>query len=460
MPELYLFNTLTRRKAVFAPADSRRVTMYVCGPTVYNYAHIGNAVGPVAFDVLFRLLRHIYGPDAVVYARNFTDIDDKIIAKAAEEGETIEAVTDRYTKAYRDQMSALGVLTPTIEPTATSHIGAMIEMISGLIEKGAAYAGASGVWFSVKADPDYGKLSGRDLEDQLAGARVEGESDKRDPADFALWKAVKPGEPSWESPFGAGRPGWHIECSAMIAKQLGDTIDIHGGGQDLIFPHHENEIAQSETACGHPLARVWMHNGMLTMNSEKMSKSLGNIVTLRELLEEWPGEVIRWALLTAHYRTPPNWSDDLLAQAKSNLDRLYGALERVQNFEAQPVAPPEAMVEALCDDLNTPKAIAELFALANAMNKEESRAGRAELKGKLLAAGALLGVLQGDPAAWFKQAGEGDVTDEEIEKLLAARIAARAAKDFAEADRIRKELDEKGVIVMDSPQGSTWRRAG
>jgi cysteinyl-tRNA synthetase len=460
MPELHLFNTLTRRKAAFVPADPGRVTMYVCGPTVYNYAHIGNAVGPVAFDVLFRLLCHIYGPDHVVYARNFTDIDDKIIAAAADAGEPIEAVTDRYTKAYRDQMSALGVLTPTIEPTATSHIDAMIEMISTLIEKGAAYRGTHGVWFSVKADADYGRLSGRDLDDQLAGARVEGEADKRDPADFALWKAAKEGEPFWESPFGPGRPGWHIECSAMIAKQLGETIDIHGGGQDLIFPHHENEIAQSETACGAPLARVWLHNGMLTMNAEKMSKSLGNFVTLRELLEQWPGEVIRWALLTAHYRTPPNWSDDLLAQAKSNLDRLYGALERVKNFEAPESDPPEAVIEALCDDLNTPKAIAELFALANAMNKEETRAGRALLKGKLLAAGALMGVLQGDASAWFKQRGEGDISDADIEALLAARIAARGAKDFAEADRIRAELDSKGVIVMDSPQGSTWRRAG
>jgi cysteinyl-tRNA synthetase len=460
MPELHLFNTLTRRKAVFAPADPGRVTMYVCGPTVYNYAHIGNAVGPVAFDVLFRLLRHIYGPDHVVYARNFTDIDDKIIAAAAEAGEPIGVLTSRYTKAYRDQMSALGVLAPSIEPTATSHIDAMIAMIGRLIEKGAAYRGTHGVWFSVKADADYGRLSGRGLEDQLAGARVEGEADKRDPADFALWKAAKEGEPFWESPFGPGRPGWHIECSAMIAKQLGETIDIHGGGQDLIFPHHENEIAQSETACGHPLARVWLHNGMLTMNAEKMSKSLGNFVTLRELLEQWPGEVVRWALLTAHYRTPPNWSDDLLAQAKSNLDRLYGALERVKNFEAPESDPPEAVVEALCDDLNTPKAMAELFALANAMNKEETRAGRAVLKGKLLAAGALMGVLQGDASAWFKQRGEGDISDADVEALLAARIAARAAKNFAEADRIRAELDSKGVIVMDSPQGSTWRRAG
>ncbi|HWA21106.1 MAG TPA: cysteine--tRNA ligase [Caulobacterales bacterium] len=460
MPELHLFNTLTRRKAAFAPADPGRVTMYVCGPTVYNYAHVGNAVGPVAFDVLFRLLRHLYGPDHVVYARNFTDIDDKIIAAAADAGEPIEAVTSRYTQAYRDQMSALGVLTPTIEPTATSHIDAMIAMISRLIEKGAAYHGTHGVWFSVEADPDYGRLSGRDLDDQLAGARVEGEADKRDPADFALWKAAKEGEPFWESPFGPGRPGWHIECSAMIAKKLGDTIDIHGGGQDLIFPHHENEIAQSETACGHPLARVWLHNGMLTMNAEKMSKSLGNIVTLRELLEQWPGEVVRYALLSAHYRTPPNWSDELLAQAKASLDRLYGALERVQNVFAPPAHPPEAVVDAVCDDLNTPKAMAELFALASALNKAESKAEKARLKGDLLAAGALLGVLQADPAAWFKQRGEGDISDADVDALVAARISARAAKNFAEADRIRAELDSKGVIVMDSPQGSTWRRAG
>jgi cysteinyl-tRNA synthetase len=357
-------------------------------------------------------------------------------------------------------MSALGVLTPTIEPTATSHIDAMIAMIAGLIEKGAAYRGASGVWFSVKADSDYGRLSGRALEDQLAGARVEGEADKRDPADFALWKAAKPGEPFWESPFGPGRPGWHIECSAMIARQLGDTIDIHGGGQDLIFPHHENEIAQSETACGAPLARVWLHNGMLTMNAEKMSKSLGNIVTLRELLEQWPGEVVRFALLSAHYRTPPNWSDDLLAQAKASLDRLYGALERVKQFAAVETAPPDAVVEALSDDLNTPKAMAELFALANAINKEESRAGRTELKAQLLAAGTLMGVLQADPAAWFKRGAAGAISDDEIEGLLAARIAARQAKNFAEADRIRAELDAKGVVVMDSPQGSTWRRTG
>jgi cysteinyl-tRNA synthetase len=459
MPELHLFNTLTKRKERFQPADPGRVTLYLCGPTVYNYVHIGNAVGPVAVDVLFRLLRQLYGPEAVVYARNVTDIDDKIIAQAAEERVTIDAITTKYAAAYREQMDALGVLRPSLEPAATAHIPAMIALIQKLIDKGAAYVGASGVWFSVQADAYYGKLSGRALEDQRAGARVEGEADKRAPEDFALWKAAKPGEPAWDAPFGAGRPGWHIECSAMIAAELGETIDIHAGGQDLIFPHHENEIAQSETACGAPLARVWLHNGMLTMNAEKMSKSVGNVVRLRELLEHYPGEVIRFALMSAHYRTPPNWTDELLAQSKTNLDRLYGALERVKQFEAQEAAPPAPFIEALCDDLNTPRAIAELFALANAMNKEESRKGRTVLKAQLLAAGAMLGLLQGDAEAWFKQ-GDSPLSDADIEAMLAARLAARAAKNFAEADRIREELDMLGIVVMDSPGGSTWRRAG
>jgi cysteinyl-tRNA synthetase len=458
MPELQLFNTLTRKKELFTPADPGRVSVYLCGPTVYNYVHIGNAVGPVAVDVLVRLLRHLYGPAAVVYARNVTDIDDKIIAAAAEEGVSIDAITSKYTAAYREQMAALAVTTPDIEPTATGHIDAMIRLIQTLLDKGAAYAGDSGVWFSVKADADYGKLSNRKVEDLRAGARVEGEADKRAPEDFALWKRPKPGEPAWEAPFGAGRPGWHIECSAMIAKQLGETIDIHAGGQDLIFPHHENEIAQSETACGAPLARYWMHNGMLTMDAEKMSKSLGNVVRLNTLLAQWPGEVVRFALMSAHYRTPPNWTEELLTQSKTNLDRLYGALDRVKQFEDfEPAPPPAAVVEALCDDLNTPKAIAELFALANAMNKEESRAGRTDLKAQLLAAGALIGVLQADPEKWFRQ-GDGPISDADVDAMLEARLAARAEKNFAEADRIRDELDSLGIVVMDSPKGSTWRR--
>ncbi|MGE3142917.1 MAG: cysteine--tRNA ligase, partial [Hyphomonadaceae bacterium] len=443
-------------KEIFRPADPKRVTMYLCGPTIYSDPHIGNAVGPVAFDVLFRLLRFLYGENAVLFARNFTDVDDKIIVAAAREGVSMETITARYGAAYRSQMAALGVLRPTLQPTATGHIGEMIAMISRLIAQGAAYRAASGVYFAVEQDADYGKLSGRALEDMRAGARVVGEEDKRAPADFALWKAAKPGEPSWEAPFGAGRPGWHIECSAMIAKSLGETIDIHGGGQDLIFPHHENEIAQSETATGHPLARYWLHNGMLTMGQDKMSKSLGNIVTLRALLEEgWPGEAIRWALMSAHYRDPPQWSQALLAQAKSNLDRLYGALERAKVAPA-PAAPPPAVVEALCDDLNTPKAIAEMFALAGALNTAKDDAARAALKGQLLAAGALMGVLSADPEAWLKGGGDDAA---EIEALVAARVAARKAKDFAEADRIRALLAERGIEVLDGRQGSTWRRA-
>ena len=459
MPNIWLHNTMTRRKEEFVPADPKRVTMYLCGPTIYSDPHIGNAVNSVACDVLFRLLRHAYGEDAVIYARNFTDIDDKIIAAAAKEGVAIDAITEKYGAGYRAAMSALAVLPPTLEPTATGHIPEIIALIEKLIAMGAAYRAQSGVYFSVESDAEYGKLSGRAQEDLRAGARVEGEDDKRASSDFALWKAVKPGEPSWEAPFGDGRPGWHIECSAMIAKSLGETIDIHAGGQDLIFPHHENEIAQSETATGHPLARYWIHNGMLAMGAEKMSKSLGNIVTVRELLAGgWAGETIRFALLSAHYRTPPAWSEDLLKQAKASLDRLYGALERVWDAETIAAEPPPAFMEALGDDLNTPKAIAELFALASAANKAATPQERAHVKADLLTAGALMGVLQSAPTAWFKGGGGDDAA---IEKLVAQRADARRAKNWTEADRVRGELDALGIVVMDDPKSgtSTWRRA-
>jgi cysteinyl-tRNA synthetase len=455
--QLYLTNTLTRRKEVFAPADPGRVTLYVCGSTVYNHPHIGNARPAVAFDVLFRLLRHIYGESAVLYASNYTDIDDKIIKTAAEAGVPINVITDKFARIYREDVSALGVLTPTFEPRATEHVEGMIALIQKLIDSGAAYAVPSGVYFSVAADPDYGKLSGRAQEDMQAGARVEGEDDKRHSSDFALWKASKPGDPSWNASFGAGRPGWHIECSAMIAAQLGETIDIHGGGLDLVFPHHENEIAQSECANHKPLARVWMHNGMLNMAREKMSKSLGNIVTVHELLEQgWAGETLRWALLSAHYRAPLDWSDDLLAQARASLDRLYGALLRLAHVEAPPAEAPAAFLEALADDLNTPKAIAELSALGTAANVATKPAEQAQAKAALIAAGALMGVLQDDPSHWFRVSfGEQAA---EIDALVAERVAARSAKNFAEADRLRGVLAERGVEVMDNPTGSTWRR--
>jgi cysteinyl-tRNA synthetase len=455
--QISLTNTLTRRKEPFTPADPARVTMYVCGPTVYNHPHIGNARPPVVFDTLFRLLRHAYGESAVIYARNFTDIDDKIIAAANKAGVPIEAITEKYADIYETDMSALGVITPTLRPRATQHVGDMIALIQKLIDMGAAYAVPSGVYFEVSKDEDYGKLSNRAQDELRAGARVEGEDDKRGPSDFALWKTAKPGEPFWEAPFGNGRPGWHIECSAMIEAELGGTIDIHGGGLDLIFPHHENEIAQSETAHGHALARVWMHNGFLTMDSTKMSKSLGNIVTVRELLDDgWQGETLRFALLTAHYRAPLDWSDDLMRQAQASLDRLYGALLRLKDLPSAQADAPKAFLDALADDLNTPEAIAEMFALATAANIAKKPAEQAEAKGRLMAAAKLLGVLQDDPAQWFRVSfGEQAA---EIDALVAARVAARAAKNYAESDRLRDVLAERGVEVMDGPSGSTWRR--
>lgn len=433
--------------------------MYVCGPTVYNTAHIGNARPPVVFDTLFRLLRHVYGEKAVIYARNYTDIDDKIIAASTERGVPIEAITRAVEEQYEADMGALNVLTPTLRPRATENVPAMVAVIEKLIAKSAAYVVPSGVYFSVAADEDYGKLSGRSQDDLKAGARVEGEDDKRSASDFALWKTTKPGEPSWDAPFGAGRPGWHIECSAMIEEELGSPIDIHGGGIDLIFPHHENEIAQSESAHGHPLAGVWMHNGFLTMDKEKMSKSIGNIITPRELLEQgWQGETIRWALLSAHYRAPLDWSDDLLKQAQASLDRLYGAVLRLKDVQAAQVEAPAAIVEALADDLNTPAAIAELSALATAANIAKKPAEQAKAKAELLAAAKLFGILQSDPEHWFRASFGDEAT--EIDRLVAERVAARAAKDYALSDKLRDDLAARGVEVMDSASGSTWRRKG
>jgi cysteinyl-tRNA synthetase len=457
--KIQLTNTLTRRKEAFAPADPKRVTMYVCGPTVYNLAHIGNARPPVVFDVLFRLLRHTYGEKAVLYARNYTDIDDKIINASIERGVPIAEITRAVEEQYEADMGALNVLTPTLRPRATENVPAMIAVIEKLIAKGAAYVVPSGVYFSVAADEDYGKLSGRSQDDLKAGARVDGEDDKRSSSDFALWKTTKPGEPSWEAPFGAGRPGWHIECSAMIEEELGSPIDIHGGGIDLIFPHHENEIAQSESAHGHALACVWMHNGFLTMDKEKMSKSIGNIITPRELLEQgWQGETIRYALLSAHYKAPLDWNDELLEQAQKSLDRMYGAVLRLKDAPAADAEPPAAFVAALADDLNTPAAIAELSALVTNANNAKKPAEQAQAKADLLAAGGLVGLLQSDPEHWFR-ASFGEQAAE-IDALVAERVAARAAKNYAESDRLRDALAERGVEVMDSASGSTWRRKG
>jgi cysteinyl-tRNA synthetase len=454
---LILYNTLTRRKEPFVPGNPARVTMYVCGPTVYSYAHIGNARGPVVFDVLRRVLEARYGQ--VVYARNITDVDDKISAAAKALGQPITAITDQFTRIYREDTAALGVRPPTLEPHATAHIREMVAMIEGLVASGHAYAAEGHVLFHVPAFADYGHLSGRSRDDVLAGARVEVAPYKKDPADFVLWKPSSPDQPGWDSPWGRGRPGWHIECSAMIAAHLGETIDIHGGGNDLIFPHHENELAQS--ACAHgakPLARFWLHNGFLTMDQAKMSKSLGNIVTIHELLQHAPGEAIRWALLGAHYRQPMDWSDDLLAQAKKTLDRLYLALDQVKDVKTATAAAPLAVLAALDDDLNTPIAMAEIAARARALNSATTDTDKARLKGELLAAGALLGVLQQDPAAWLK-GSPANIDATEVESLIAARNAARKARDFKEADRIRDQITALGVVIEDRADGTHWRMA-
>jgi len=457
---LKLHDTMTREKRDFVPADPSRVTMYVCGPTVYNHAHIGNFRPVVVFDVLFRLLRHIYGEDAVVYARNVTDVDDKINAKAMAEGVDIKVITERYLASYHADAAGLLTLPPTLEPKATEHMAAILEMIGQLVAKGAAYAAEGHVLFDTQAFPDYGQLSGRNMDDMIAGARVEVAPYKRHPADFVLWKPSKPGEPVWDSAFGPGRPGWHIECSAMIDKALGQTIDIHGGGIDLAFPHHENELAQSRCAHDLPvLANYWLHNGFLDMAGEKMSKSLGNVIIPHELLRTTPGEVIRWALLSGHYRQPLDWTPELIEQSRKALDRLYGALRRAKTIEAGESEPSDEVMAALSDDLNTPLAVSGFFELSSAIERAVTAGDEPAItanKGRLLASAGLLGFLQADPDAWF----EGDADDDlkaKVEDLLARRIAARTAKDWTAADAIRAEIDALGVVVMDGPAGATWR---
>jgi cysteinyl-tRNA synthetase len=453
---LALYDTMTRRKRPFEPRDPARVTMYVCGPTVYNYAHIGNARPVVVFDLLFRLLRRAYGEDNVLYAANVTDVDDKINQKAADEGVPIDVITRRYLDAYHADMSVLGALPPTVEPRATETMAEIIDMIGRLVRNNAAYAADGHVLFNTEAYSDYGKLSRRPMDEMIAGARVDVAPYKQNPADFVLWKPSKPGEPVWDSPFGPGRPGWHIECSAMIEKTLGIPIDIHGGGNDLIFPHHENEMAQGICATHDAeYARYWMHNGFLNMGSEKMSKSLGNVVLAHDLVSKYPGEALRWALLASHYRQPLAWSDETPLNAKSALDRLYGALLRAADVHAEPSEPGAAFMAALEDDLNTPRAYAELFSLAQRLENAPA-AERSRIKGELLAAGQLIGFLKADPEAWFQGAAD-PALKARIDRLVAERDATRAAKDWPTADRIRAELTALGVEVMDGPGGATWR---
>ncbi|MEM8936881.1 MAG: cysteine--tRNA ligase [Pseudomonadota bacterium] len=454
---LTVYDSLAREKRLFEPADPARVTLYVCGPTVYNYAHIGNARAAAVFDLLFRLLRRQFGAQAVVYARNITDVDDKIMRAAKDEGAPISAITEKFAQIYRDDMRALEVLPPTIEPTATGHIAEMIALVERLVSADAAYAAEGHVLFSIEHYADYGKLSGVDRDEMIAGARVEVAPYKKHAADFVLWKPSADDEPGWESPWGRGRPGWHLECSAMIEKQLGKTIDIHGGGQDLRFPHHENEIAQS--VCAHqgaPLARYWMHNGFLRMGTEKMSKSLGNIVLANALLKDWPGEAIRWALLSAHYRQPLEWTEALLAQSKRQLDRFYRLMEELPE-DAPDAKPPESIILALDDDLNTPEAFAGLHELRDIIGQIEGPA-RLNAIARLRAAGRLMGFFNQEPSLWFKGVETGGPSSEEIDRLLVERADARKAKDFARADAIRDGLAAQGIIIEDGPDGASWRR--
>ena len=452
---LRLYNSLTRQVEPFAPLDPACPTMYVCGPTVYNYVHIGNARGPVVFGVLAALLRRHYGQ--LKYARNITDVDDKINAAAAEQGVPIAAITGRFAAAYRQDMAALGVAAPDIEPEATAHIAQIVAMIERLVASGHAYAAQGHVLFAVASFADYGKLSRRDTDEMLAGARVEVAPYKRDPGDFVLWKPSTGDLPGWDSPWGRGRPGWHIECSAMAAAHLGPTIDIHAGGIDLQFPHHENEIAQSQCAHGGAIfARYWLHNGMLNFGGAKMSKSLGNIEKVHDLVERHPPEALRHALLSAHYRQPLDWSDALIEQSVRTLDRLYGTLRDLDEVEATAAIPP-AVEAALEDDLNTPQALAELARIAGEARKATTPDERARLKSELLGAGLALGLLQQAPEAWFNR-GAGDADDARIQALVEERAAAKQARDFARADAIRDQLAGEGIALEDTPQGVRWTR--
>ena len=459
--ELRLYDTLTREKRTFAPIDPARVRMYVCGPTVYDFAHIGNARPVIVFDVLFRLLRHIYGEKHITYVRNITDVDDKINARAAERGISIREVTEETYSNFRDDVAALGCLPPTVEPRATEHIEEMKALIEGLVKSGNAYVAEDHVLFHVASMKDYGRLSNRSLDEMIAGARVEVAPFKKDPMDFVLWKPSGPGEPAWPSPAGIkapGRPGWHIECSAMSWKHLGKTFDIHGGGIDLVFPHHENEIAQSRCVFQTPvMANFWMHNGFLQVEGEKMSKSLGNFFTIRDLLADWPGEVLRFNMLRTHYRQPLDWTVKGLEESQRILDdwhHILGDVETPGN-----VRPDEEVLNSLCDDLNTPNVMTRLHALAGEIRGPASGPQAIELKRTLKASGVLLGLLAQTEADYLRSHPRRVVVNEErVRALIEARAKARAAKNFAESDRIRDELAGMGVELEDHKgHPTTWK---
>jgi len=457
---LLLYNTIKREKQVFVPQDPNRVTMYVCGPTVYSYAHIGNARPAVIFDLLYRLLSTIY--PKVVYARNITDVDDKINAAAAEENVAIDVISKRYADIYHQDMAALGVGLPSIEPRATDHIPQMINMIERLIKSGHAYLAEGHVLFSVESFENYGALSGRAVDEMIAGSRVEVVDFKRHPGDFVLWKPSTDPQPGWDSPWGWGRPGWHLECSVMSEFHLGESIDIHGGGQDLVFPHHENEIAQSVCAHGgKTFAHYWLHNGFVTVNRSKMSKSLGNTLVIHELLKQTRGEVLRYLLLSAHYRQPLDWSEETLARVQRTVDRVYGVI-RDANAKFGPLrASAEASAKfmaALLDDINTPDALAELNSEARRLANADSAGAAHASAGKLLAAGAFIGLFQQDPQSWLAGDTEG-LDDALIDQLIEERNLSRKNRNFARADEIRNQLQEMGISLEDVADGTRWRRS-
>lgn len=457
MTDIYLHNTLKQRKDLFKPIDENNVRMYVCGPTVYDKAHLGNAKTPVVYDVLYRLLCHVYGKEHVTYVSNITDVDDKILNKHKQTGKPIREITEETYNWYIKDMEALNVLAPNFRPRATEYISEMIVLVEKLLENGHAYEADGQVLFDVDSMPSYGCLSNRSMKEMMAGARVEVADYKKNPADFILWKPSESDQPGWDSPWGYGRPGWHLECSAMSSKLLGNDFDIHGGGSDLIFPHHENELAQSTCAFpGSCFAKYWVHTGMLMINGEKMSKSLGNFYTVDEILEKHPAEALRLLFLTTHYHQPFNFTFEGLDQAKSILDKFYNALLKNTDVAAVDVKPQEKLIDALKDDLNTPLALSYLHEDVNLLNKAQDGAERAQLKGQLLADAYMLGLLYNDPLKWFK--GESS-DDADIDELIIKRAEAKKNKDFKTADAIRDELKAKGIVLEDGPSGTTWKRA-
>lgn len=456
MPEIYLHNTLKQRKDKFIPIDANNVRMYVCGPTVYDKAHLGNAKTPVVYDVLYRLLCYVYGKEHVTYVSNITDVDDKILNKHKETGKSIREITEQTYNWYIDDMKKLNVLSPNYRPRATEYIPEMIKLVELLLKNGHAYIADKQVLFDVDSMPNYGFLSGRSMKEMVAGARVEIADYKKNPADFILWKPSDADQPGWNSPWGYGRPGWHLECSAMSSKLLGNDFDIHGGGSDLIFPHHENECAQS--CCAYPgthFAHYWVHTGMLMINGVKMSKSLGNFYTVDEVLAKYPAEALRLLFLTTHYHQPFNFTFEGLEQAKNILDKFYNALLKNADIPVEKVEPSEKLIAALCDDLNTPLALSYLHETLGNLNKAETKEERVKYKSELLANAYMLGLLYNDAESWFKGAASDDA---EIEALIAKRTEAKKNKDWATADAIRNELKERGIVLEDSAAGTTWKK--